>query len=60
MKEYFKYKIESEVSFCPATPAAQKEKLHFTVFPTSSLAAAGFSGVTYCLSYLVPQKKTKH
>jgi hypothetical protein len=50
LKEYFKYKIESEVSFSPATPAAQKEKLHFTAFPTSSVDESGFSWVTYYLS----------
>jgi hypothetical protein len=50
LKEYFKHKIESEVPFYPATPAARKAKLHFIAFATSSLAESGFRWVTYFLS----------
>ena len=35
--KYFKFKIESSAPFSPTSPAAQKGKLHFIVFPKSYL-----------------------
>ena len=43
--KYFKFKIESKVSFSSASFAAQKAKLYFISFPTSCLVV----WVTYLL-----------
>ena len=68
--KYFKFKIETNVSFSQAFPTEQKTKLNFIAFPTSSLDESGW--VTYwqsqvhnclsatrrddlCLSLAIPQ-----
>jgi hypothetical protein len=45
----FKFKIESKVSFSPASPTTQKENLYFIAFLISSLVEAGFIWGTYLL-----------
>jgi hypothetical protein len=47
--ESFKFKIESKVSFSPASPTAQKANLYFIAFLISSLVEAGFSWGMYLL-----------
>jgi hypothetical protein len=45
-----KFKIGTKVSFSPASPAAQKAKVYFSVFPISYLVESVFGSVTYLLS----------
>jgi hypothetical protein len=45
----FKFKIESKVSFSPASPTAQKGNLYFIAFLISTLVEAGFIWGTYLL-----------